>query len=249
MLKQSNITELKRKTVFRIDSSRELRQAGPDDLIRLMPAPGCHSLILPKYILEILVYTITGYELCHLSGPSGSAKSSLLEAFSQEAANFRYLCEAMDRPYRPLRLFPVEMAIFESPGELFQRRSLKDGSTYDEKSLLVKALEKASQAGDSAYPLIWLREIGRVHSAMVQGGLLNLMTRSDVALPDGQRLDVRKVAWVADSNYQAEGDSTHTLVTLDDALKRRFTVHLTMDYLTAEQEVQVLQHLSKENWR
>ena len=51
---------------------------------------------------------------------------------------------------------------------------------------------------------------------------------------------------MADSNYQAETDSVHTLVTLDDALKRRFSINLTLDYLTPEQEVEVLQHILTE---
>ena len=233
-------------SVFRVEERDDLRLAGPTDLVRLLPAPGCDPLILPKWVMETMVYVIAHYEICHLSGPSGGAKSSLLDALAQEPRNFTCLCEAMGFPCKPLRLFPVEMAIFESPGELFQRRSLKDGSTYDEKSVLVAALEEASSLGDNYYPLIWLREIGRVHSAMVQGGLLNLMARVEVTLPHGGRLKVNRIAWVADSNYQAENASTHTLVTLDDALKRRFSVHLTMDYLSAHQEMDVLRHLLQE---
>ena len=72
------------------------------------------------------------------------------------------------------------------------------------------------------------------------------MSKYDILLPDGRRLDGSKVAWVADSNYQADGDSTHTLVTLDDALRRRFTINLTLDYLDLLQEVQVVQHILKE---
>jgi MoxR-like ATPase len=72
------------------------------------------------------------------------------------------------------------------------------------------------------------------------------MTKGDIVLPDGARIDGRRIAWVADSNYQAEQDFTHTLVTLDDALRRRFSVNLTMGYLAAEQEIKVLQNLTKE---
>jgi hypothetical protein len=114
-------------------------------------------------------------------------------------------------------------------------------------SKLVQALDDAAEARGKSYPLIWLREMGRVHSSSVQGGLLNLMTKSDIILPDGRRLDGQGIAWIADSNYQAEGDSTHTLVTFDDALKRRFSINLTLDYLSAEQEVQVLRHLMGES--
>ena len=243
MLNKTEKSEARDDSVFRVDREKDLRLAGPTDLVKLLPAPGCNPLILPKWVVETMVYSIAHYEMCHLSGPSGGAKSSLLEALARRPENFNYICKNMGYEPKPLWLFPVEMAIFESPGELFQRRSLKDGSTYDEKSILVCALGEAAKLADRYYPLIWLREIGRVHSAMVQGGLLNLMSKAEVTLPDGKLLDASRIAWVADSNYQAESDSTHTLVTLDDALKRRFSVHLTMDYLSAVQEVHVLRHL------
>lgn len=232
--------------IYRVDRPDEYRKAGPTDLIELLPVPASHPLFLRKCDIETLVFGITHHEFVHLSGPTGSAKSSLLEALYRVEANFRGVCEGLGFPTKPLHLYPVEMAIYEAPGELYQRRSLRDGSTFDEKSTLVTALEEAAATGGNCYPLIWLREIGRVHSSSVQGGLLNLMTKGDILLPDRSRLDGGGIAWVADSNYQAEQDSTHTLVTLDDALKRRFTIHLTLDYLSAEQEVQVVQHILSE---
>jgi MoxR-like ATPase len=72
------------------------------------------------------------------------------------------------------------------------------------------------------------------------------MTKGDILLPDGSSLDVRGVAWIADSNYQAVQDGTHTLVTLDDALRRRFTVNLNLDYLAPEQEADILRRIYKE---
>ena len=105
------------------------------------------------------------------------------------------------------------------------------------------ALREAAANAGTSYPLIWLREIGRVHSGSVQGGLLNLMTRSDILLPDGTSVDGRGIAWVADSNYQAEGDGRHGLVEVDDALKRRFTMNLTLNWLPAEDEVSILNQI------
>ena len=64
----------------------------------------------------------------------------------------------------------------------------------------------AAQANGCFYPLVWLREMGRVHSSSVQGELVNPMSKYDILLPDGRRLDGSKVDWVADSNYQADGD-------------------------------------------
>ncbi len=232
--------------VFRVSKPVEYRRAGPTDLVELLPAPGGQPLFVMKWIVEALVYAVASSELVHLSGPTGSAKSSLLESLHLAPANFTAVCGSLGLRAMPLRLFPIEMATYEAPGELYQRRALSGGTTFDEHSRLVQALEEAAAAKGTCYPLIWLREMGRVHSSSVQGGLLNLMTQGDIVLPDGRRIDGQGIAWVADSNYQAEHDSTHTLVTLDDALKRRFSVNLTLDYLSAEQEVVVLSFLFSE---
>ena len=232
--------------VYRIENLKEYQKAGPTDLIRMLPAPGCNALFLPKFVIEILVYVIARHEIAHVSGPTGSAKTSLLEALYRVPQNFTAVLEALGFEKRPLSLYPVEMATFEAPGELYHRRALRDGSTYDEESAVVRALTEASGQNGRFYHLIWLREMGRVHSASVQGGLLDLIYKGDVTLPGGRRVECRNVAWVADSNYQAESEAMHTLVTLDDGLKRRFTVNLTIDYLTAEQELQVLKDVAAE---
>ncbi len=234
------------KRIYRVEKPDEYRIAGPSDLIELLPVPGGNALFLMKWIIEVLVYGIVNHEMIHISGPSGGCKSSLIEALYRIPKNFEAICKGLGFKVLPLKLYPIEMATFEAPGELFQRRALKNGSTLDEESVLVNALRDAARRVEKCYPLIWLREIGRVHSSSVQGGLLNLMTKGDIVLPDGSRIDGRGVAWTADSNYQAVSDSTHTLVTLDDALNRRFTIQLTLDYLSAPEETMVLQHLIKE---
>jgi hypothetical protein len=230
---------------FRVTSAGEYRKAGPTDLVELNPVPGGHPLYVAKWLLEALVGAIVKQELVHLSGPTGSAKSSLIETLNLGAGNFHALCRALDVEPRPLRLYPIEMAVYEAPGELYCRRALHGGNTYDEPSRLVLALEDAARHAGDSYPLIWLREMGRVHSASVQGGLLDLMVKGDIILPDGRRIDGRGLSWLADSNYQADQDSTHTLVTLDDALKRRFRVNLTLDYLTPEQVLVVRRLLAQ----
>jgi MoxR-like ATPase len=229
--------------IFQVNDETEYRQAGGTDLIHLLPAPNSAPLFLPKWVLEAIVWAIVGHEFVHLSGPTGTAKTSLIEALDRRPENFRAICSNLDLPYRPIKLFAVEMAIFESPGELIVRRALRNGRTFDEKSILVQFIEEASKVGKKSYPLIYLREIGRVHSASVQGGLLDLITSSDIDLPDRSRIETKDICWLADSNYQAEEDCRHTLVTLDDALARRFSVNLTLTYLSAEQERDVVREL------
>ena len=229
--------------IYHVGNQAELQQSGPNDLLELFPAPGANPLFLKRNFLDVLVYGLACHEFIHLSGPTGSAKSSVLEALAM-AENYLPLCAINNLPVKlAVRILPVEMATFESPAELYQRRALRDGSTFDEPSSLVLALRQAEELKGEAQPVIWLREMGRVHSPSVQGGLLNLMCKSDIILPGGDHIDGRGISWVADSNYQADGDATHTLVTLDDALKRRFSINLTQDYLDGEQEEEVLHHL------
>ena len=192
--------------------------AGPTDLIQLLPVPGRNSLFLPKWRIETFFHGILNHEYVHLSGPTGSAKSSFIEAMFLVPDNFHSIGRALHLNEKPLTLFPIEMVIFDTPSELWQRRALDKGTTFDEKSPLVEALIKAQKIKKDHYVAIWLREIGRVHSASIQGGLMNLMTRGEIILPDGHRIDGSEIAWIADSNYQAESDSTHTLVTFDDDL-------------------------------
>jgi MoxR-like ATPase len=231
------------ENIFRIDKASEYARASLDDLIQLKPVEECTSIILPKWQIEALFYAIVYGEFIHISGPTGAAKTSLIEALCLVPDNFKCLCKALGVPVKPLRLYPIDMVSFDTPGELLARRALSEGSTYDEDSLLVKALREAHAEREEAYTAIWLCEIGRVHSASIQGGLLNLMTRNDIHLPGGDRIPGSGIAWVADSNYQAENDSTHTLVTFDDALKRRFTVNLTLEYPSGSQEMLILKRL------
>lgn len=236
-----------RKTIYRLWEPDEFCKAGPSDLTELLPVPGQHPLFFKKVDIEQFGYAVLEKEFCHISGPTGTAKTAMIEAFYLVQENWQALCAALGFPVKPLKLYPIETLIYETPGELFQRRALLNGTTYDEKSGLVRAIEDASRSVDSHYPLIWTRELGRVHTTSVQGGLLEVITPGDITLSDGTRINGRGIAWIADSNYQAEDDATHTLVTFDDALKRRYTVNITMDYLSAEQEVMVLREILKKD--
>lgn len=231
--------------LFDVNVPGAFDKAGPTDLIRLEAARGKTPIFIQKWQLEVLMIGLVRAEKIHLSGPTGAAKSSLVECLMQVPKNFESLCRAMNLELKPLVISTIQMATFESPAELYSRRSLEGGCTYDERSAVVRALEEAEARGDRAYNVIWLRELGRTHSATVQGGLNDLVARGSVVLPDGRTVDCRFTGWITDSNYQAaEASPNSTLVTLDDALSRRFTMPLTLDYLNAEQELSVLHHLT-----
>ena len=228
--------------VYPVNEESALKSAGPSDLLELKAPPGRNDIFLPKELVMTFANGILTHEFIHLSGPTGSAKTSLIEALSMPE-NWMPICAYLEHEPKPLVVYPNEMVIYESPGELRQRRSIKDGYTFDEKSELVRNLELASSDRDGSYTLIWLREIGRVHSAAVQGGLLDIMTHGIIHLCDGQKISGINIAWVADSNYQAEADSVHTLVVFDDALRRRFGRNITLSYLDVNQEATALEHI------
>ena len=123
--------------IYRINKTDEYKKAGPTDLIELLPAPGGNCLFIMKWILEALVYGIVSHGMIHLSGPTGSAKSSLLEALCMVPDNFCPICQGIGYPGKQVKLYPIEMATYETPGELYQRRALKNGTTFDEISKLV----------------------------------------------------------------------------------------------------------------
>jgi MoxR-like ATPase len=69
--------------IYKVTDTHRLKLAGPEDIVELLPAPGANPLFLSKNFLDILTYGIAHNEIIHISGPTGSAKSSVLEAFSR----------------------------------------------------------------------------------------------------------------------------------------------------------------------
>ncbi|MGA8055598.1 MAG: hypothetical protein WCA12_17370, partial [Burkholderiales bacterium] len=95
-----------------IEKRDEFQQAGPNDLVRLRPLPGRVPLVLPKKLLEVLCAAIVHAEFTHVSGPTGTAKTSLIESFYRVPENFPHVCASLGFPTLPLRVYPVEMAIY-----------------------------------------------------------------------------------------------------------------------------------------
>ncbi|MDP8210987.1 MAG: hypothetical protein RAO94_12960 [Candidatus Stygibacter australis] len=238
------------KKVFSLLSQVSYNRAGQSDLIELKPTKGKNPLFIPKVILEIIVWSIINGEFIHLSGPSGSAKTALIQALTMPE-NLYPIIDGMNNSRKsrykkkPLKMYPIEMSTYETPAELQSVRGLSQGSTYDEDSEIVTALKNCVEDRKDFYPLIWLREMGRVISANVQGGLLNLMDKGEVILRKNEVVDCMEISYIADSNYQADEDAHFTLVPLDSALKRRFSVNITLDYLSREDEMVVLENIIK----
>jgi len=229
--------------IFDLKDKNQYRTASNYDLIAMVKARGYHQLFIPKHILESLVYGFTDKEFIHLSGETGTAKSSLILTLANEPENMRLLCKYLGLVFKPLFLFEIEMCLFETPGELTQNKVLKDGNTYLEDSILVSALRVAPSKSEFYYPVIYLKEMGRVHTSAVQGGLLNLISTSDITLPDQSRIPGGHASIITDSNYCAMEDATHTLVVQDEALKRRTPLNLMLNTLTASEEQKIMESL------
>ncbi|MBR9977225.1 MAG: hypothetical protein KFH87_03970 [Bacteroidetes bacterium] len=227
--------------IFRVDKP-EYHDAGARSIIELRGAAGNNNLYIQKSKLEIFVGAIATHEAVSVSGPTGSGKTALIEALTRVPENFLPVCEALSLPPKPVLCYPVEMNQFETGAEVYRVRSLASGNTFYEDSPLFKALEEAQPLKEKNYIVIWHRELGRCQAG-IQGALVNIITRGDIIHPDGRRYASEGISFVADSNYQDMDDGTYTLCVFDDALRRRYSVNLTLEYLPASTEILILRHL------
>ena len=223
-----------------ISDKAAMARAGARDLVALHPLVGNPPIIKELGALEVIAGGIVDGELIHIHGETGTGKNAIIEAITCVPENWKALCEHLDVEALPLKVYPIEMAVFETISEIYYRRALREGQTYDEPSAIVLAMREAARLIGKAYPLIWLREIGRVPTASIQGGLLNLMTKGMARLSNDEMVSGMGIAWIADSNYHTDDVATHVLVTQDDALNRRWTVNMAFDYMTPEQEIEIL---------
>ena len=229
--------------IYSVQFPDELEKAGLNDLVQLIPTPGNRPMVIKKKTIQMVAAAIISKLFLHLHGDTGTGKSALLEALILVQENWSAACALVGAPYKPLEVYTIEMVNYETPGELYKRRSIMSGNTYDEESEIVRAVRDLTARAETCYGLIWLREIGRVQSAAVQGGLLNLINPGMIRLPDGTHISGAHVAWAADSNYSANENAVHTLVTQDDALARRWMVSLLFEYMSSEDEVRILRYL------
>ncbi len=229
--------------IYDIRDKEEYRAAMPFDLIKLIPAVGNHSHYKYKYALDIMTFGICHQKSIHLSGPTGAGKSSLIEAITEEHENFRLLCEYSGIEYKPPLLYEIEMVKFDTPGECHERTMIKNRDTVDVPSAIIDALKDAQVTKKDHYPIVYFMEMGRVHSASIQGGLLNIVGKPHVKALDNQKIPTDNVCFIADSNYQAAGDATYTLVTFDEALKRRFDINLSIPHFPEENQVHIMHDL------
>jgi energy-coupling factor transporter ATP-binding protein EcfA2 len=229
--------------LYDIRDKEEYRAATPFDMIKLIPASGNHSHYKYKYALDIISFGICNQKSIHLSGPTGAGKSSLIEAITEEPENFKLLCEYSGYEYKPPHLYEIEMVKFDTPGECHERTVIKNRDTVVVPSEIIEALLDSQEKKKDHYPIVYFMEMGRVHTASIQGGLLNIVGKPHVKALDNQKIPTGNVCFIADSNYQAADDATYTLVTFDEALKRRFDINLSIPHFPEENQVHIMHDL------
>lgn len=235
--------------VYDLIIEKEFKKAGSNDLIKMVPVADSHSLYMPKYILVAMTEAIVHRERCHLSGPTGSGKSALLLAL-QVPENLRLLCHYLGFEYKPLEVFDQEMADLDTAGELHKTKEIRDNNTETVLSELYQFMIKADKNKDSKFFYVHARELGRVHSSSIMSGLLEPMSTTKINIPGYGIVDGNSVGFFGDSNYQSMNspEHQHTLVEYDSALDRRFTVKITMDYLSEEEEFAMMNDILSEQF-
>ena len=232
-----------RTKIYDIRDKDEYMAATPFDMIKMIPAKGNHSHYKYKYALDVVTFGICNKRSLHLSGPTGAGKSSMIEAITEVSENLELLCEYAGYEYKPPLLYEIEMVKFDTPGECHERTIIKNRETVDVPSEIIEALLDAVEKQKDHYPIVYFMEMGRVHSASIQGGLLNIVGKPHVKTLDNQKIATGNVCFIADSNYQAAGDATYTLVTFDEALKRRFDINLSIPHFPEENQVHMMHDL------
>lgn len=228
--------------VFKIEKVSEFKQARDNDLIRMLPAAkGNNPMYVEKYKLISLVLAIVYNEIVHLSGPTGTGKTSLLHALIDQPLNWRWMCTHLNIAFKRLRVFAHSAVSFESPAELFYRRAIGPDGTFDEPSYLLQDLKKLYRHADRYYNAMWISEMLRMPST-VQNAFVELINQKSTDAKGKVIGKGKKIAWIFDSNYQAAQDERFffELSQFDEALKARNTVCLTFDYLSQQQEIDIL---------
>ncbi len=236
--------------IYSITKKREFEKAHNDDFIQMIAASATETPVtIQKSKLVVATLAIISGEVLHLSGATGTGKTSFLNALLFEPRNWKYMCQNLNLPHYPIRVFSHSAVGLETPSELFYRRSINEKGTFDEMSDLLKDMKKLQRNNDKYYNVIWISEMLRMPSN-VQSAFVELINQK-VFDSKGKVIGVKKLAWLFDSNYQAAQDENFffELSQFDEAFKARNTVCLTFEYLNIFQEVGILKKLLKEQFQ
>ncbi len=230
---------------FKLNRKGAWQKAGPNDLVELQSPGGAgHGLFYKKNVLHYLTLTIAEGGCLHLSGNSGSGKTSLIEAVANDPENWRHLCLHNGIEHKPLNLFRLAAYNFDSPNEVWHRRAINANGTYDEIQQLIVFIEYAIEHPDEGYFAVNIMEIGRMRP-QIQNALVHLITRGDIINPlNGNSIGRASIAYIADSNYVAAEQHDFLLAEKDTALFNRINeTGIEISHLGQEEEFTILKSI------
>ena len=124
---------------YRVDVQKDYAKAGPTDFVELLPAAEGHGLCVRKCTVEILFDAITGGEMMHVTGPTGSGKTSLIEALCSPR-NFAALCAI---PGLIQSGFQIAAVVLENADDLSTSERVDAiGDCVQESGAMIQAIEE-----------------------------------------------------------------------------------------------------------
>ncbi|NND34906.1 MAG: hypothetical protein HKN76_20135 [Saprospiraceae bacterium] len=232
---------------YKITNKASWRRAGNNDLIELKPPKGINPLFYRKKDLHMLALTIADGGCIHISGGSGTGKTSLLFALTEVQQNWVRLCIYNNLEEKPLKMFRLAAFNFDSPGEMWYRRAINADGTYDEKQNLVEFMEDAIANPDDAYYAVHIMELGRTKPS-IQHALVHLLHDGEIVDPlTGNSIGSgENIAFIADSNYAAADKHTFLLAEQDTALFNRINqTGIIIDHLSQQEETKILMSIRR----
>ena len=80
-----------------------LSRAGDHDILKIRQRARDGALFVPKASVVSLLYAVANHDHVHLSGPTGSGKSALIDAVLADEQNYQSFTRALGLPRGPVR--------------------------------------------------------------------------------------------------------------------------------------------------
>jgi hypothetical protein len=230
----------------RIFDIKDFTQASSGSVVRLLPYSNySHPFYVDYDLATIAIDALCTRSPLHLSGPSGTGKSHLLNSLLYGPRdNINKISECLDLPrWVRIKCHRIYVSMFETPGEIWYRVEVNNFSTEERPQKMLEIFEEAS-ADSKTLHVVWLVESGRGITESVQGAFLEIIGQDTIREPRGQTFETTNIAFVTDSNHAANESGEFAIWDLDQAYGRRWSCRVTLEGLTSEQEAMVLRELA-----
>ncbi len=221
----------------------QLRKASGTDLVAL-PNKGSS---LPFYYMPVVRLKEFVHSILEpgsrvfINGNTGTGKTEGLHVIVN---NWRLVLRILGINSAPknAHLLHVNLSAVQGIDELFRRRSIRNGNTYDEMQPALATLKQALrlQEDPDNIAIWWLSELLRCLPE-IQHGILG-MIQNRIFDDQGKYIgDGSSLRIVCDSNFGASEHGDYVgLAQFDGALSARMTANLNWDYLPFKDELEIL---------